>query len=349
MDKKSRLILLFSTLLFFSSCNTAEYLLKAAKLELNLLSHERKIDEVISDRLVSQVIKNKLRLVLTVRNFGIKNFGLTPGRSFLYYSRISENNLVYVLVAVKSTSWDVKTWWFPIVGRIPYLGFPDYDSALRYGEKLKKSKFDVDIRTAVAFSTLGYLPDPVTSILLEDSSLEVAETLLHEMTHETVYFYGETEFNEHLAILVENIGGIRFAKNYWGIPSPQEKKAEEKWHDTLLFGRFISEVKDELENIYKKNEPDSVKLEDREILLQKFSEEFNSLPFKSDEFNGFKLLPPNNARLLQVLIYYGKINSLYDDFKKCGISLKNFLEFAGKKPSHISPWKWVKKCKKYHG
>ncbi len=343
---KRKLLILFALVILFSGCNSFEYLFKAARYELLILTKEEKIENILKSQKIPLQLKEKLQLVLKVREFGREKYGLTPGKSYLYYAPVKIESAAYVLTAVKSTSWEIKTWWFPIVGRVPYLGFPSLKDAEEYARNLSKKGYDTSVREATAFSTLGYLPDPVTPLMLEYSPPILAEIILHEMTHATLYFAGHTMFDEHIAVLVENLAGLEFAKEKWGENSSEFTILKNKWMDTLLFSRFLSKAKKKLDSVYSSPIPKMDKLKKRASLLARMQSEFKKIPWKSNLFERFKLIPPNNAKFLQEWIYYGKIKILYNDFISGRKNLKGFLKFLGKKPSSIDPWNWAKEWAK---
>ena len=47
------------------------------------------------------------------------------------------------------------------------------------------------IGKAEAYSTLGWFQDPLTANMLDGSVVDLVETILHEMTHTTLYIKGE--------------------------------------------------------------------------------------------------------------------------------------------------------------
>ena len=57
-----------------------------------------------------------------------------------------------------------------------------------------------------AYSTLGWLPDPVHSSFLNRSDGSLVETVIHELAHNTVYAAGRSTFNESLATYIGRYG-----------------------------------------------------------------------------------------------------------------------------------------------
>src|SRR6202044_894608 len=95
-----------------------------------------------------------------------------------------------------------KTWWFPIVGRVPYLGWFDRDAAHDFADELREEGWGAGVGAPEAYSTLGWFDDPVLSTMLSDGDEalgELVNVVLHESVHATLYVDGQTRFNESLA------------------------------------------------------------------------------------------------------------------------------------------------------
>ena len=110
------------------------------------------------------------------------------------YSKLRGDTLVLVLSAAYADRLKRYTWWFPVVGRVPYKGYFDYDAAKKARRQLAAEGFDTSLRPASAFSTLGFFNDPILSTTLAGDSIELANTVIHELTHNTFYASGVRKF-----------------------------------------------------------------------------------------------------------------------------------------------------------
>src|SRR5206468_11910645 len=101
-----------------------------------------------------------------------------------------------------------KVWNFPFVGSFPYLGWFDLEDGRSFARELKaedNGKWDVDLRGAAAYSTLGWFRDPVVSSMIPEGKEalgELVDVVLHESTHATYYISGQAFFNESIASFV---------------------------------------------------------------------------------------------------------------------------------------------------
>jgi predicted aminopeptidase len=176
---------------------------------------------------------------------------LRAGDSFTTYSQLDGDTLVLVLSAAYRDRLERYTWWFPIVGRVPYKGFFDADVAQRSSRDLERRGFDVHLRPAAAFSTLGFFNDPLLSTTLRQDSLDLANTVIHETTHSTFYGRGEAVFNESFA----NFVGARGAAWFFRARGRPEAAAvvEARWWDQKLLARFWGALHRTLDSAFKAN------------------------------------------------------------------------------------------------
>src|SRR5262245_41767656 len=189
------------------------YLLRGAWEEAKILARRRPIPSVIADSSVSQETRSRLQLVLDSRAFAATILGLQAEASFTTFTQLSHDTLVLVVSAAPRDRLEPHTWWFPIVGRVPYKGFFDFAEAQDAAKDLRARDFDTYVRPASAFSTLGWFNDPLLSTTLRLDSLALASTVIHELTHNTVFVPSQVEFNESFASFVGAQGSIAFFRS----------------------------------------------------------------------------------------------------------------------------------------
>ncbi len=108
---------------------TGRYLVRAAWAEGRILARRRPIAAMVADSTTPPPVASKLRLVLDARRFAVDSVGLVAKESFTTYSPLDRDTLVLVLSGAYRDRLVAKTWWFPIVGSVPYKGFFDFDAA----------------------------------------------------------------------------------------------------------------------------------------------------------------------------------------------------------------------------
>jgi predicted aminopeptidase len=233
---------------------TGRYLLRAGWEEGKILTRRRPIAELVRDRALPDSTRAKLALVLAARDFAADSLGLDVGESFTTFSPLERDTLVLVLSAAHQDRLRFRTWWFPIVGSVPYKGFFDFDAARAAARELHGDGFDAYLRPASAFSTLGWFNDPLLSTTLKDDSLDLANTVIHEVVHNTYYASGRAVFNESFANFVGSRGAARFFR-----ARGQERAAREvevRWRDELLLGAFWSGLYAEVDSAFEANPDD---------------------------------------------------------------------------------------------
>ena len=231
------------------------YLLRAAWAEAGILMLRRPIVEVVRDPATSPAVRDKLRLVLQARSFAEDSLRLRTGESFTAFSALERDTLVLVLSGAYKDRLKAKTWWFPIVGRVPYKGYFDFEKARHAAEQLEREGFDVHLRRASAFSTLGWFNDPLLSTTLEADSIDLVDTVIHELTHNTFYESGQASFNESFA----NFVGARGAERFFlaRADSASAARVVARWGDQKVLGVFWMHLAQTLDSAFKAH-PNSV-------------------------------------------------------------------------------------------
>ena len=234
--------------LLLISTPTACYLSRGAWEEAKILSRRQPISEIVADPRTPSDARAKLKVVLAARQYAKDSLKLRTKDSFTTYSRLDHDTLVLVVSAAYRDTLKPYTWWFPIVGRVPYKGYFDFAAAKKAAKDLYDDGFDVYVRPSDAFSTLGFFNDPLLNTTLKGDSLGLANTVIHELTHNTFYASGQAPFNESFAMFVGARGAAAFFRSR-GQEAAAEK-VEAEWTDDKLLARFWARVIRSLDSAY---------------------------------------------------------------------------------------------------
>jgi len=189
--------------------STGCYLGHLAGGQSRLLLGRQPVEDVLARPATPPALAARLRLAGEVRRFA-ERLGLAVGRQYTSYVDWPGDRVLTTVVAARPGAIDPHGFWFPIVGRVPYKGFFDPELAEREAARLRQDGLDTCVVPVLAYSTLGWLGDPITAPLARLGESRFAETLLHELLHATVYVGGESQFNEGLATFVGQEAVVRF-------------------------------------------------------------------------------------------------------------------------------------------
>jgi predicted aminopeptidase len=278
---------------------------------------------------LSEEQKNRLRLVSQIKDFGEKELGLKETENYENVYLKSQRNPIYTITASPKDQLSLKTWWFPIVGKMPYLGFFDLEKAKAEKAKLEKKDLDANLGAAGAYSTLGWFKDPVTLSLLEGSTHSLVETILHELTHTTLYVKSQGGFNEGFANLVGLVGAMQFLEAHYGPSHPLTIEAQGSIEDERLFSTYISTLMEKLEDLYNSSISYDEKLVEREKIFTTALASFEKLKaeFKTNRFTYFGRSGLNNAYLMSINLYHRHFHLFEAVYNKKGQSVKETLSY----------------------
>ncbi|HSG48918.1 MAG TPA: aminopeptidase, partial [Longimicrobiales bacterium] len=197
-----RLILLALGVAGSAAACSPVYVMKAAVAQVGILGDRRPLADMVLDPATDDHTRGALTLVMEAREFAMDELGLDVGGSYTSYSELPSDTLALVLSAAYRDRLAPRTWWFPVVGHVPYRGFFDEEEALEAQRGLEAEGFDTYLRPTAAFSTLGWFDDPLLSSVLQADYVEVVTTVLHELSHNHLFVPGRVTFNESFATFV---------------------------------------------------------------------------------------------------------------------------------------------------
>jgi predicted aminopeptidase len=300
----------------FSGCSSI-YILRAAIEEGKILWRRQPIEHLLQKPDLERENKEKLKLVLAVREYARTSLKLNVKGSYASYSYVTRPVLSYVLMGASKTDLAPYTWWYLFVGRVPYKGFPSEEAARTEAGRFENRGYDTYIRTSSAYSTLGWFDDPLLAHLLKYDAVTLAEVIFHELLHNTFFLKGVVDFNESLANFVGNRAAIDFFRSRNGEGSNPHQQALQAWRDELEFSDFIVEVAAGLREVYARTIDLNEKLKLREEVFLKSQQEWTSriAGRSKHQYRAYSEQKLNNAVLANYLLYLRDLRlfeSLYD-------------------------------------
>jgi predicted aminopeptidase len=313
MSKRRIILLVFLAAVAVVSLTCSPlYVIRAGIEEAKILSRRRDIPDVIADPATSPAVKQKLGLVLQARAFADQQLGLAAGESYTTYSWVESDTLLMVVSAARKDRFVPYTWWFPIVGRVPYKGFFDFEDAYETARELEADGYDTHVRPSGAFSTLGWFNDPVLNTVLRYSDVGLAATVVHEILHNSIFIPGQVGFNESFANFVGDRGAAQFFCLRQGDADPRCETATAAWHDNVIFGAALSDLVARLERVYQRDDlsaPQRIQQRDTVFANWRVDYENKIVPqLLTNSFRGYAQEPLNNATLIGTRLYYQRLD-----------------------------------------
>lgn len=327
MNKIKKIILLSTLTLLFSSCQLGYYF-RSAKNQIGMMSSRVSIEEALSNEKLTSEQKRKIELSQKARVYAFEKLQLKKTDNYNSYIDLGRPYVSWVVHAAER--WEMKNfeWKYPIVGAMPYKGFFTEKEAQDEALIMNDKGYDTYVRGVSAYSTLGWFTDSLLSSMLRYKDHDLVNTIIHEITHTTLYVKNNSDFNERLAVFIGNKGTEMFYKDLEGADSATLKTIAAENEDDILFSNFISEELKDLDQWYKENS--SVRNnEAREQRLQQVYQNFETKlkpQLKTNSYNKFTKEKMNNAYLGVYKTYMQNLNDFEDAYKRHGSDLLKFIE-----------------------
>jgi len=281
------------------------YLLQSAQGELELLSKRQPISRVIADPKTPPSVRERLEAVAQIRQFATRVLELPDNGSYRSYADVGRPYVVWNVVAAPEFSVDPKEWCYPIVGCVAYRGYFAERRARAFANKLERKGFDVSVAGVAAYSTLGHFDDPVLSTMIGWSDVELASIIFHELTHQMIYVPNDADFDEALAVTVEEEGVRRWLESQGRERDLERYQLDEQRAREVV--ALLSRTRDQLQALYASGVDAARMREGKAAAFASLRESYARLtrdfgrdpPFKT-WFEG----ELNNAQLASVATYY---------------------------------------------
>lgn len=294
-----RATLLLTLQVLTVGCDGVFYVLHAAQGQLAIQGATEPIDDVLASGRLSDEEAAKLRLLVDARDYAREVIGLNVGRSYSEYYDSGADPVVYSISASPRDALEPVVWWFPIFGEQENLMFFDEAYLRREEQKLIEQGYDTYVYEVDAYSTGGFLADPVRSPMLKRHTLSAVETIFHELLHNTIWRAGNSVFNESLATYVGRTAAAEFLVFRYGADSGWAEVAADYYSDLDTNNAFLLDLYQELTVYFAGSLSSTEKIAGREAVYQaareRFASEIQPALHYPTAFAGYANLPTNNA------------------------------------------------------
>lgn len=311
-------------------CKNISYFSQQAKGGLNVAFNTRPLDNVLKDPNIPDSLKKRILFIGEIRKYAIDSLGLQDNKE-VYQTLYDQKGkpLVYLLTVAEAYQLKGVSFHFPIIGTFAYKGF--FDSTMIHQEELqwKLKGYDTDIGEGIAYSTLGWLPEPILSNMLYYSDGKLASLIIHEMVHGTIFIKNDHETSENLANFIGDYGAKRFLAFKYGNESKEYKRFVQAKLIRKALVKHLNRGSLKLDSLYRSfsqnltsKDKDSAKYAlieqivlNKDTILARFNQD---KPFVKRTNIAQKDLP-NNAYFIGFKTYNSKQNEferLFDDAYK---------------------------------
>lgn len=246
---------------------------------------------------------------------------------------------MWVVMASEPFRLKPKEWKFPVLGAVPYKGFFNEQRAFALRKELEKEGYDVIVRNPGGWSTLGWFTDPILSKMLSRSEGDLANLIIHEMSHATIFVKDSIDFNENLATFIGDRGAEKFLIHKYGAASVEYRNYMDEDKDYLRYVEHMlrgAAVLDSLYSTMEEGMPAEERKQLKQATIRKIVTTLDtlSLSLNKQPSERFKDKLPNNAYFMNFRQYQSKQNVFWGDFNTTfNGNLKAYIRYmSGKYP-----------------
>lgn len=314
------------------------YGIQQARGQLHIIWNAEPVQEYLADPHFPDSLKTKLNLITDVRQFAIDSLSLKDTKNYKTLYDQKGEEVMWVVMASEPFRLEAKEWNFPVIGSFPYKGFFEREEALKLRDQLESEGWDVNIRNPGGWSTLGWFTDPILSKMLERNEGDLANLIIHEMSHATIFVKDSIDFNENLATFIGDRGTEKFLLSVYGPGSEEYITYMNEDRDYMLFSDHMLKGAEKLDSLYKtmnENDPLEKRSRVKKEMIRKIVESLDTLSLRGTTGKPsmrFREKLPNNAYFLNFIRYQSKQDIFYDEWKqRFNGDLKAYIEYLSEK------------------
>jgi len=313
------------------------YGVRQASGQLHIVWNARPVEEFLADKSFPDSLKQRLMLIDEVRKFAIDSLGLKDTRNYKTMYDQKGKEVMWVVLAARPFQMEAKEWKFPVIGEVPYKGFFREDLALDLKKELEEEGWDVIVRNPGGWSTLGWFTDPILSKMLSRSEGDLANLIIHEMSHATIFVKDSVDFNENLATFIGDRGAEKFLIHKYGATSKQYTEYIAEDADYLKYVDHMLRAGQILDTLYtnmNENDPIEIKRAQKKEMISRIVVAMDTLNLQLTKkpSDRFKDRLPNNAYFMNFRQYQASQDDFFMEWEKqFNRDLKRYIVYLSEK------------------
>lgn len=310
------------------SCASVGYYGQAVRGHLDLTFKRRSIDRLLEDPATDRSLRKRLEQVKEIREFAVDELALPDSGSYTDYADLEREVTVWLVTAAPEFSLQPRQWCYPFVGCLSYRGYFSREDAAAEASRLGEDGWETALSPGLAYSTLGFMDDPVLNTMLVYGDQQLAGLIFHELAHERVFVRGDTRFNESFASAVEKLGRARYAALrglHGDAEAERSRLARQESFNALLLA-----ARERLERLYARELPPERMRQEKKLILAELAAAYRAWKARWDGYSGydgwFEPEPPNNARLSLMAAYESAVPAFVLLFERSGSDFPAFYD-----------------------
>lgn len=347
MRTRKILILLLVFVILFLLINIKSLIYGLGQLagQVGILREAQELEEVLEDPDFPDSLKVKIRMVEEIKEFAVKELGLEPTHNYSTVYDQKGKDILWIVTASPEFRLEAVEWKFPLFGSFPYKGYFDSARAVREEQKYMDSGFDTRLRSVSGWSTLGWFRDPILSNMLYRKEGDLANTIIHELTHQTLFIKDEVDLNENLATFVGDYGAMKYLEKKYGRDHKTYQSYVSDLGQEKEFKSYIMKGVEGLQALYTRMDSlawdEGQKRREKEAFIREWVEHIDTekMPGYRNFKEKYSKNLPNNAFFMGYLRYNKLQNAFEEEYRsKYNQDLEKYLEYLFGKYSRKENW-----------
>jgi predicted aminopeptidase len=219
--------------------------------QLKVVRQAKPIEDFLEDPTYPRELKDKIKLIQEIRQFATDSLGLKKNDNYKTLFEQQGKPVLWNLTASPLYTMEAYQWDFPIIGKLAYRAYFDYEKAVAESERLTEKGYETQIDEVKGWSTLGWFDDPILSGMLDRTEGSLANLIIHELAFSTLYIRSNVQYNENLATFVGDRGTEKFLAYKYGRESEIYQRYIINMADYNKYSTHILKGADLLDSLYK--------------------------------------------------------------------------------------------------